>query len=103
MRYRLRRYIVAFVDDTEFLVDLFARGGADRLAAFHLMVELRAGERHHTAGSDDLKSVAVPHRVGGVKQVGVEACAARNVSAASAAVAEMHGRAVVRMALDGEQ
>ena len=52
---------------------------------------------------DNLRASAEPGSVGRADRVGVEAGAVGQTSAARAAVAKMHGGAVVGMADDGEE
>ena len=74
------------------------------LAAFHQVVILRAGERVACRRCVTISTPrAEPQRVGRAERVGVEPGAVADASGARAAVAEVHGDAVVGMADDEEQ
>jgi hypothetical protein len=83
--------------------ELIARHCAHHPASFHQVVILRARERRLLAGRNDFCANAECEGVRRPDRVGVEAGARADVAGARAAVAEVHGRAVVRMTDDGEE
>ena len=71
---------------------------AHEVAALHVLVHLRAGERVRCARLRDLDAARDPERVGRADRVRVEAGARAEPPGARAAVAEVDGDGVVRVA-----